>query len=498
MSRHSPYRIGSLAAGSLAADPPNAASAYTECRNYTCTTSNAPDLGVVIARKEPTGTERGTVVLLSGQGGDGFYSQGSGACETWIDTLKVEGWRIFQVKWGTGGWNQGTANGKQGAAMLAGRAATAVKWIYDNHVAGAVHNFWLVGNSGGSDQAAYCMTHYGLDIYVDGVVMGGGPPRAGMLAGCRSDAGLSYDSPSRIEVDDSYDYDPVVQGHCELANMASASAWDYDDLQHGHLAWNAKSFYLFGSADSTVAPAHGILLADRQPSSVRAWPSLTPHDVQSDPNGRFAIANCINDRPVIRQSPGLTTATATSITGTFAKAVKAGSFLWAAHRATTVAANINTPSGWTLGPQVAFGAAATMQLFYKVADGTETNIVVTSTLSTTHSIVPYEVAEQGVTNWALDQVDTNAAATGTSVVCGPVPTTTAAKEMVIAVAGWSTGTPGTINNDWTNSFVQQDSNVTGRMAVAVKSLDATGTPSTTVTHTTSANGASLMATVKTA
>lgn len=146
----------------------------------------------VIAYAPAIGTPRGMVVFFSGGGGTYFWSPNNVAAEQLVADVRAEGLAVVQVRW-TRAWEAATEGETDaGAAHVACRPATAVKWIHDNlytdlnvpsHGVGEC-GFCVTGTSGGASQTAYPLSHYGLENILDAIVPVSGPTHAAMAKGC--------------------------------------------------------------------------------------------------------------------------------------------------------------------------------------------------------------------------------------------------------------------------------------------------------------------------
>ena len=70
------------------------------------------------------------------------------------------------------------------AVVLAFSIAGCATAGYTPDPVDGVCGFCVLGGSGGSAQAAYSLSHYGLDAIVDGVFPIGGPTHAAIAKGC--------------------------------------------------------------------------------------------------------------------------------------------------------------------------------------------------------------------------------------------------------------------------------------------------------------------------
>jgi hypothetical protein len=93
-------------------------------------------------------------------------------------TLVGDGLVVVELAWDAPGiW------GGPRARTNACRAATALKWVYDNvHAGGRTRLFAAQGTSGGASQIAFGLAHYGMGDLLDLANLGGGPPGCPLCA----------------------------------------------------------------------------------------------------------------------------------------------------------------------------------------------------------------------------------------------------------------------------------------------------------------------------
>jgi hypothetical protein len=484
--RHSPYHLGTVTAGSIVADPANAVGAYDETRSFTVAIPGLPNATCELARKEPDATEVGTLVLFSASDGSAF-PLGTPQTEQWAEDQVDAGWRIVQVRW-PNGWHNTTGTAAHGAAKLAGRPATIVKYISNTYAVPNAGNLVLYGGSGGASQVGYCMSHYNLASRVTSVLLSGGPPFASIKDLCVGSATYAGDATQRAQVDDGYE-ETVVAGPCQnQVATDKGSTWAYGSIIRGNLAW-PRPVFIHGQDDTTVGPAHGALVSGRQPNAKVLRANGTPHNVLSTTKGLTTIANAANQRAVICQSnPGLTATTA-SLGVTLPYAVKAGNLLVVVHRATTGLANMSGPSGFTLAndgtdnAQV-LAATAGAKVYWKVATGgEESGLSVTTTTSVLNAADMYEIESFAASgSWGVEFVEIEADGGGSvttfPTVLGTSPSTSA-KAWCIAVLNSSGGFGST--SGWTNGYIEQASAASRRLATAAKSIESGTTTEVNVT-----------------
>jgi hypothetical protein len=156
------------------------------------------DLLVEVKVSTPPGTSKGTVVFLTGQGGNAYYDTDFRYGTHMVYALYNNQFTIVQFNFDNGltspnaGWMQGPpapSSDHFGPRTLACRVAAAMKWVNDQHLAASTP-LCATGNSGGSGAIGYMLAHYGLGL-VDAqkpllsmVVPSSGPPFARVDNGC--------------------------------------------------------------------------------------------------------------------------------------------------------------------------------------------------------------------------------------------------------------------------------------------------------------------------
>jgi hypothetical protein len=130
---------------------------------------------------------RGAMILTTGGYGTNWYASSFGAeGVTTIETLYANGLEVYEVSWqGDKGWAT-NAEGFGYHKITAGYA-TLVKWMHDNVVDNPATIF-AQGNSAGSFQNAYGLAMYGLEDYLDMVILSGGPPISDLRRGIFGEA----------------------------------------------------------------------------------------------------------------------------------------------------------------------------------------------------------------------------------------------------------------------------------------------------------------------
>ncbi len=141
------------------------------------------------------GTARGLVLFFTGGDGMGWWSTQVPELSAMVDELRSLGFTVAQARWTTS-WLESSSGNDAGQAHLACRPATLIKFLYDNYyVPMGITNqmpgkagFCISGNSGGSSQSSYPLSHYGLDSILDVVVPTGGPPHSALEKSCMTNA----------------------------------------------------------------------------------------------------------------------------------------------------------------------------------------------------------------------------------------------------------------------------------------------------------------------
>jgi hypothetical protein len=145
-----------------------------------CPGIEAEPITAVVAVLTPAGPIAGTLSHFKGGGGEGFQIS---------DTTRYQaaGLREVFVSWNAD-WEQTLSHGIKTAAC---RPATVLTWIFNEptlHAQSRTAAFCGEGNSGGSAQLGYALSHYGLADLLDYVNELSGPPFARLDLGCDGNA----------------------------------------------------------------------------------------------------------------------------------------------------------------------------------------------------------------------------------------------------------------------------------------------------------------------
>jgi hypothetical protein len=232
------------------------------CSSFTVACPNVhPDRRGWLAVGMPSGTATGFVLFYSGAGGQKWTSQQHAGLPEMIGELRTAGLVTAMVRW-RADWRRSPIGRRPGLATLGCAPATVTRYVHDAlytplgipDAATGVCGFCVTGNSGGSSQAAYQLSHYGLDSLIDAMVLVGGPPYSVLAKSCLTTEGETpywFQAPEkRSNVDIAYGYAEET-GPCYLNDAAFKPRWLTDshvagamDLVHPstriHFLWGEK------------------------------------------------------------------------------------------------------------------------------------------------------------------------------------------------------------------------------------------------------------------
>lgn len=304
-------RAGDLALGTLTLGPRTAESCPEGHRCYgfevRCPGAAEPARGVLgIAR--PTAQPRGLVMYFSGGMGTGWWGADR-LTAAFLRDLRARGIGAVQVRW-SDPWLVAAPGEDAGPAHLACRPATVVHWTYHKlflplgipRRTVARCGFCLTGNSGGSTQVSYALSHYGMDRILDAVIPTGGPPHAAQAKGCLRTEGEEeywYGDWALGTIDKSYGF-LEGGGPCATHDPGFVQRWTEESVDTGgtdYLHPATRVHFIVGSEDSSVAPAHArdyfeALIEGGSRATFEEVPGV-PHRVQGHPAGLAAIRRAI-------------------------------------------------------------------------------------------------------------------------------------------------------------------------------------------------------------
>jgi hypothetical protein len=241
------------------------------CRTMTVQCDGIADMTASLEIDAPAGAPVGTVILTSGGGGDGLYSDRYVFAPELIGGLNDAGYTTVQLAWPP---EYGFMQGPGGMRRLACRYATLATWIHDNlHAGGDAAAFCATGNSGGAAQIAYSLAHYGLGDRFDMVQLTGGPPMGRIDHGCLCDLDAVSNPCGTLKPEKCYTGNAVTLIDVSYADMsctlqdAGQQATFRDDSVAAPDATldypNTTVHAFFGAMDDTVAVGQAFLWLDQ-------------------------------------------------------------------------------------------------------------------------------------------------------------------------------------------------------------------------------------------
>lgn len=234
----------------------------------------------------------GTIVLFTGGGGSTYWTDQDPAMPAVADQLTGLGYRLVMVKWHNGWWKANVSiNEDAGVAHLAARPATVVKYLYDTYGQRLI----VTGNSGGSGQTAYCLSHYGLDFAIAKAIMTGGPPFSALAKSCGGDPAYRLNSGKRVQIDGAFGFENYT-GPCyaENGDAVQIARWNEESVSGGNDFTHPQTSIVFvqGGNDplmQTVAGDYTAQLTDA--GTTFEWQVIpsTPHLVYYTQQGCDAV-----------------------------------------------------------------------------------------------------------------------------------------------------------------------------------------------------------------
>lgn len=185
----------------------------------------------------------------------------------------------------------------------------------------------------------------------------------------------------------------------------------------------------------------------------------------------------------------------TSITVTLPRTATAGNMLVAVALAITGGGTVTGPAGWTVGPVSQIGASTCVRYWTKLSDGTETAASLSSTNSSTHSLMVYELAGfQGTPTVDVSDGANNGGSSTSLSTAGTAPSNTGTP--AFAIAGVSMNSSVTAVSA-SNSFgIDFTTNAAAACFVAAKPLTTIAPVSTTFSWTTARQAAAGVLVIK--
>jgi hypothetical protein len=150
------------------------------CFQATVTCPNTADISATYGYTNPSGIQRGTIVLFTGGGGT-QPQPGQPGTANFVTNYLQAGYQTVQTAWATD-WED-TGFGAKSIKTAACRAATLLNYIYQtvyDHNGGMCAQ----GVSAGSGELAYALAWYGASGYLDKVELLSGPVFGDIEQGC--------------------------------------------------------------------------------------------------------------------------------------------------------------------------------------------------------------------------------------------------------------------------------------------------------------------------
>lgn len=250
------------------------------------------------------GSPRGLVVFFTGGRGTGWWSDQPEA-PAFADRLRGHGFTIVQVRW-LDSWLVSSPGNDAGTAHLGGLPAAVIRHVYENyylplgvppHAVGEA-GFCVSGNSGGSSQTAYALSHFGLDTIIDVAIPTGGPPHSALgksLMDRPGEEAYWYPLSTRQFIDEGFGY---LDGNGPGANHDSGFVprWLEESVATGgndyfHPA--TRVHFIIGAQDLQMQTVAGDYVArlrnEGTPFLAYEIAPNTPHRVLSTREGQDAL-----------------------------------------------------------------------------------------------------------------------------------------------------------------------------------------------------------------
>lgn len=265
-----------------------------------------------MAVKETASPARGVLVLFTGGSGADWWTA-SADVAAFSERLHAMGFTIVQVRWGTN-WLESSPGNEAGTAHLGCRPATVIRAIHETVYGGQQQNgqgrcgFCITGNSGGASQVGYALSHYGLDMILDGVFPTGGPPHSDLTKACL-DPFYGYEVITRDFLDRGFGFFDG-NGPCRRRDPSFTPRWTEESVGTGGTDYQhpfTRVQFIIGDQDrgmQRIAATYIDRLKAEGNPIVVTIPVSTPHGVASTEQGRAAIeAAILGELPRKRRRP---------------------------------------------------------------------------------------------------------------------------------------------------------------------------------------------------
>jgi len=294
------------ATGSTTSCPTSQVGIGGTCYKVTVTCPDVDPINPLVKVTSPSGTSKGTVVMMVGGGADALYEDP--AIFTYgsvtVNTLVQAGFTTAQIAFETP--PAGFLTGPGGPRKLACRPATLSQWIHDN-VAPPSTAFCGTGNSGGSGALAYALGHYNLSQTFDMVELTSGPVfsridhgcecnQAPLTSSCSGSVTECYGTNAQMFIDPAY-----TNSDCSNAetthDTANSTLWLNDSLLSSDATLSfphTTVHFVFGGQDNGSGVAQGLdwmPLITAKGAVTAACVADAPHPIPNVLDGAQQIAN---------------------------------------------------------------------------------------------------------------------------------------------------------------------------------------------------------------
>lgn len=207
----------------------------------------------------------GTAIFTEGGSGNTFWGNQATAADNALTALSNSGFNTVEIAWKTAWYSDASASldgSFDGYPTVACRPATVAQYIRDTFNGGNPDLAYCAsGNSGGSSQVAYMLSHYGLDTQFDLIVPTSGPPISEVAIGCFQTPGYEamwYTSDTALTIDQVFRISKG--GPCVSKNLNYETLYRNASVSVGGNYYYPNTFvhFIFGVNDTTSAVAQGL------------------------------------------------------------------------------------------------------------------------------------------------------------------------------------------------------------------------------------------------
>lgn len=242
-----------------------------------------------IAIAYPSGTPVDVIDFRSGHGGSAYWFKTGNTTLTaaLLSDLLAANHIVVDVRWLDNGWFYSPSGYSYGFELLAGRVATAMKYVNDTIAVPLGIPYKMLGGSAGSAQIAYAMSSYGTDSFTTEAYLVSGPPFAELAKGCTQQGVYTYTKSETAMVDSTAGTSSLV-GQCSNHDPAGTMFWNDNSVETGGTRYfypTTRVVFITGHKDSWEIKQRAFdyrdqLIANGQP--VEAYEPLNmAHTMQS-------------------------------------------------------------------------------------------------------------------------------------------------------------------------------------------------------------------------